>query len=361
MMRDRLFPYIALVCLLAGSVGAAPLEAVFQDPKYQFTGIAVSKGGRMFLTYPRWDQKNHLYDVVEVLPDGKTKPYPNEEWNSWKSGEKGENKWVCAQALWTDDEGFLWVVDPASPEFAGVIDGSNKLVKIDLNANSIARVYPLHSAADEKSYANDVRIDTKRQVAYLTNSSQGGIIIVDLKTGKVRQVLQDSPSVKSDENYKMAIDGRPLVDPNGPARINSDGLALTQDEAWLYYKPLTDAKLYRIKTDDLLNEALTSTELAAKVEDLGTFTTTDGMIRDRKGNLYLGDIEKSSIVRISPDLKVETILQDKRLSWPDSYAISDDGVLYITCTQIQKLPKFNGGKDARTTPYSVYRLKIDGI
>ena len=360
-MRERLFPYIALLGFMAGNAWAAPLESVFQDPKYQLTGIAVSRGGRVFLTYPRWDQANHLYDVVEVLPDGKTKPYPNEEWNSWKPGEKGHNKWVCAQAVWTDDEGFLWVVDPASPEFAGVVDGSNKLVKIDLNANSIARVYPLNSVADEQSYANDVRIDTKRQVAYLTNSSQGGIIIVDLKSGKVRQVLQDSPAVKSDENYKMSVDGRPLMGPNGPARINSDGLTLTQDEAWLYFKPLTDAKLYRVKTDDLLNEALTPTELAAKVEDLGTFCTTDGMIRDRKGNIYLGDIEKNSIVRLGPDLKLETIIQDKRLSWPDSYAISDDGVLYITCSQIQKLPRFNNGKDTRTTPYSVYRLKIDGI
>lgn len=360
-MRARLVALIALCSLWVGSLPAAPLEAVFQDAKHQFTGIAVTRGGRIFLTYPRWDLANHLYDVVEVLPDGKTSPFPNAEWNSWKPGEHGQNKWVCAQALAVDDEGFLWVVDPASPEFAGVVAEGNKLVKIDLNTNSIARVYPIGSAADEKSYANDVRIDTQKQVAYLTNSSQGGIIVVDLKSGKVRQVLRDSPAVKADENYKMTVDGRPLVTAQGPARINSDGIALTQDETWLYFKPLTDPKLYRIKTEYLRDENLAPADLAAKVEDLGTFCTTDGMIRDRKGNIYLGDIEKNAIVRLTPELKLETILQDKRLSWPDSYAISDDGVLYITCSQIQKMPRFNGGKDTRTTPYSLYRLKIDGV
>jgi len=360
-MRDRFLPLLLVLTLSAGSGFCAQLESVFQDDKHQFTGVAVSKSGRTFLSYPRWDQNNHQYDVVELFPDGSTKPFPNEGWNSWKPGEDSHNKWVCAQALAMDDEGFLWVVDPASPEFAGVVPDGNKLVKIDLNTNSIARVYPLSPAADAKSYANDVRVDTKRQVAYLTNSSQGGIIIVDLKSGKVRQVLQDSPSVKSDPNYQMTVDGKPLVSAKGPVKIHSDGLALTQDESWLYYKSLTDPKLYRIKTDYLLDENLPPADLAAKVEDLGSFCTTDGMIRDRKGNIYLGDIEKNSIVRLTPELKLEPIFQDKRLSWPDSYAISDDGVLYITCSQIQKAPRFNGGKDTRTTPYTLYRLKINGV
>lgn len=360
-MRDRFFPVVLVLVFSITSGFSAQLEAVFQDSKYQFTGVAVSKSGRTFLSYPRWDQANHLYDVVELLPDGSTKPFPNDGWNSWKPGDNSLNKWVCAQALAIDDEGFLWVVDPASPEFSGVVSEGNKLVKIDLNTNCVARVYPLSPAADAQSYANDVRVDTKRQVAYLTNSSQGGIIIVDLKSGKVRQVLQDSPAVKSDPTYQMTVDGKPLMSPNGPARINSDGLALTQDESWLYFKPLSDPKLYRIKTNFLLDETLTPADLAAKVEDLGTFCTTDGMIRDRKGNIYLGDIEKNSIVRLTPDLKLEPIFQDRHLSWPDSYAISDDGVLYITCSQIQKMPRFNGGKDMRTTPYTLYRLKIDGV
>ncbi|TWV96268.1 L-dopachrome tautomerase-related protein [Chitinophaga pinensis] len=58
-----------------------------------------------------------------------------------------------------------------------------------------------------------------------------------------------------------------------PAKFNSDGIALTPDGNWLYYKPLSDDKLYRIKTEHLRNWNMTETDLAAQVEDLGHFTT----------------------------------------------------------------------------------------
>lgn len=49
------------------------------------------------------------------------------------------------------------------------------------------------------------------------------------------------------------------------------------------------------------------------------------MIFDQAGNLYLGDLQKSSIVKISPELKMSTLIQDDRLIWPDSYSVSKDG------------------------------------
>lgn len=58
--------------------------------------------------------------------------------------------------------------------------------------------------------------------------------------------------------------------------------------------------------DSKTNEAV----LNKSVEDLGKFITTDGMIFDKKGNLYLGDLEKNSIVKITPDLKMQTIVKD---------------------------------------------------
>ena len=45
------------------------------------------------------------------------------------------------------------------------------------------------------------------------------------------------------------------------------------------------------------------------------------------------------------------------LIWPDSYAIAD-GYLYITCSQINKQPDYNNGVNKRTSPYTVYRMKL---
>ncbi len=98
--------------------------------------------------------------------------------------------------------------------------------------------------------------------------------------------------------------------------------------------------------------------IEAGVQDLGRFVATDGMEMDHDGNLYMGDIENDRIVKISPDLKMTTLVQDKdKLIWPDSYSIAN-GFLYISCSQIQLMPRFNNGSDLTHLPYQVYRLKL---
>jgi sugar lactone lactonase YvrE len=333
------------------------LELLFEDPTYQLTGVAISKKGRLFTCYPRWEGP-HNYSLVEILEGNQVKPYPTAEMNQWQQGEEGHNKWVCVQAVYIDDKDRMWVVDPACPQMKKVEHNSYKLVKINLETNTIEETYFFTGAASNKSYINDVRIDTEKEIAYLTNSNEGGLLIVNLQTGFIRQVLQDHYSVQSDPSFTFIIDGHEMKKKGKPVKMQSDGIALSPDGEWLYYKPLTDNKLYRIKTLYLLDESLTEEELQEKVEDLGSFTTSDGMIFDRKGNLYLGDLQTSSIVQISTDLQVNTILQDDRLIWPDSYSINDDGYLYISCSQIQKQPEHNEGVDKRTSPYTIYRMLL---
>jgi sugar lactone lactonase YvrE len=142
-----------------------------------------------------------------------------------------------------------------------------------------------------------------------------------------------------------------------PVKFNSDGIALTPDGNWLYYKPTTDDKLYRIETAALRNWSLNDAALEKKVQDLGHFVTTDGMIFDDRGNLYVGDLQRYSIIRIDPSLKLTTLVTDERLIWPDSYSIAN-GYLYISCSQIHKQPEYNNGVNKRVSPYTVYRLKL---
>jgi sugar lactone lactonase YvrE len=333
------------------------LELQFSDDSYQLTGVAISKQGRLFTNYPLWPGP-HKYSLVEVLANNEVKPFPNEEMNTWKDGDDGKKKWVCVQAVYIDDTDAMWVVDPACPFMEQVYDNSHKLVKINLQTDEIEKTYSFEGVASDKSYINDVRVDTKRGFAYLTNSNEGGILIVDLHSGKIRQVLQGHYSVKSDPNFKFTIEGKEFSKKGEPAKMHSDGIALTPDGEYLFYKPLTDNKLYRIKTEYLRDENLSANDLEGKVEDLGAYMTTDGMICDRKGNLYLGNLQESSIVRISSELELTTIIKDERLIWPDSYSISDDDYLYISCSQIQKQPDYNEGKNNRTMPYTIYRLKL---
>jgi sugar lactone lactonase YvrE len=341
----------------SGSLPSTALEQVFADSTYQLTGVAISKEGRLFTNYPLWSA-TYKNAVVEIVSGNQVQPYPSQAMNSWASGDSGLNKWVCVQAVYVDANNNLWVVDPASPLQKGVYQNSQKLVEINLGTNSVVRTYPLVGVTDNQSYINDVRVDVSANIAYMTNSSEGGIIIVNLNTGKARQVLQGNYSVIADQTYILTIDGQQINKNGSPFYGNSDGLALSPDNSYLYYKPLTDHKLYRIPTGALLDTTLSPTVLAARVEDLGYYTTTDGMIFDSRGNLYLGDLEQHSIIKLDPNLKMTTLVHDDRLIWPDSYSISTDGYLYVSCSQIDKGPDFNGGVSKRTTPYTIYRIKL---
>lgn len=335
----------------------APLIPVFQDNTYQLTGVAVSKSGRVFTNYPHWSD-TYKYALVEVGPNHKTMPFPNAEWNNWKPGKDVKNHWVCVQAVVIDDQDMMWIVDPASPKQKGVVAHGQKLVKINLQTNQIVRIYPLAAATSDQSYINDVRVDTKRGFAYLTNSTEGGIVIVDLKSGKARQVLQGTSYVTADPSYNMKINGTLLQRDGQSFHVNSDGIALNPDGSQLYFKSLTDDQLFKVQTASLRDEKLSQAQLAGKVQNLGHFTTTDGIAADKNGNLYLGDIEKRRIVQITPDLKMKVIAEDPKLIWPDSYHITDDGYLYISSSMIDQQPQFHQGVSQRKLPYTIYKIKL---
>ncbi|MBS1665217.1 MAG: hypothetical protein JST68_29495 [Bacteroidetes bacterium] len=330
------------------------LEEVFSDSVYQLTGVAVSRDGRRFTNYPLWSDI-YKYAVVEITGISQSRPYPDLEMNS--SFSKGDH-WVCVQAVHVDDSNRLWVVDPASPMQKGVVDNAQKLVLMDMGRNEVRRIYRLAGVTDVQSYINDVRVDVRTGTAYLTNSTEGGVVVVDLSSGRARQVLQGTVSVMADPGYTLTIDGHAVMKNGKPFKANSDGIALDPDGRYLYYKPLTDDKLYRIRTEYLRDSLLAGDSLAAKVEDLGHFTTTDGMVFDKKGNLYLGDLERYRIVKIDRQMRMSVVVEDKRLIWPDSYQITDDGYLYVSCSQIHKQPDYNNGVNKRTTPYKIYRLKL---
>lgn len=333
----------------------ANLELVYQDSIYQLTGVAKEERGRLFVNYPRWSGP-YRYGVILAAGRDSAQPFPNDAMNLWSAGENGRDKWVCVQSVYVDDSSRLWVLDPAAPQMKKITGGGAKLVKMRPDG-SIERMYSFNGVVTDTSYVNDVRVDVSRNFAYITDSKTGGIVVVNLATGQSREVLKKHPSTLSDPSFKFVIDGRELTKEGKPVKINSDGIALTPDGAWLYYKPLTDDKLYRIATEHLRNWSLADTALGQKVEDLGRFNTTDGMIFDKAGNLYMGDLQNYSIVRLDKNHQKTVLVKDERLIWPDSYAIAD-GYLYISCSQINKQPDYNNGINKRTSPYTIYRLKL---
>lgn len=328
---------------------------VFDD---QVTGIAISATGRLFVNFPRWD-KDPLYSVAEVLPDGTIQPFPDEGWNRWGKDEAAhpEAHFVCVQSVFIDKTDRLWILDAASPNFRGVVPHGPKLLKVNLASGTVEQVIPFGpEVALPNSYLNDVRVDTARNVAYLTDSGSGALIVVDLATGTSRRRLADHPSTKAEPGYVPKIDDRELRDSAGRVpQINADGIALDPDGEYLYYHALTARTLYRIKTAYLRDPQLGEADLARHVERVAETGAADGMLMDGSGNLFITSLEDHAVKGYRPGKRVSIVVQDGLLHWPDSLAVSPDGYLYITDSQINLSPRFNFGKDLRIRPYRYYK------
>ena len=341
----------------AGAKGHPITEvAHFQD--YQVTGIAVSKDNRLFANFPRWSN-DYKYAVAEVGQDSSLQPFPDEQWNSWKDKDPDrENKFVCVQSVVVDNTGALWVLDTGNPGMNGTLAGGPKLVKIDLTTNQVVQKIPFGAdLCPAKSYLNDVRFDTSKGIAYLTESGVGSLIVVDLKTGKARRLLVEDESTLVNKKVDLTIDGKEVetAEKQKPA-FNADSLALSPDNQYVYYAPILTDTLYRIATAKLLDESLSKEDLHKAVEKVGTIFPCDGYWMDKAGNLYLSDLRDGAIQKRTPEGKIELVCADPRIQWPDSFAMGPDGALYFSCSEIHHSPQYNGGKSARTEPYAIYKV-----
>jgi sugar lactone lactonase YvrE len=330
------------------------LVEVYTNNDFQLTGVTVSKSGRVFVNFPRWSPV-YLNAVLEVMPDGSARPFPDEPWSRWNLDPKSAaSHFVCVQSVVVDDTDTLWVLDPAAPMLMSIIPGGPKLVQVDLKTNRVARVIPIGpEAAKTNTYLNDVRFDNRRNFAYITDSGLGGIVVVDLASGKSHRALDGDPSVMPDKSVKIVIDGKPVLGPTGETpSFHSDAIALSPDGEYLYYQPIAARTLYRVRTGALRDpNGNPSPERYA-----GTFPV-DGIWMDRGRNIYLSNLQQDGVSRLTPGRKIETIVNDRRLQWPDTFSEGPDGFIYVTASHINESPTFNKGRSTRTTPYAVFKFK----
>ncbi|NCD67761.1 gluconolactonase [Mucilaginibacter sp. R11] len=315
----------------------------------QVIGCKVSASGRLFAGFPKHEP--FLYALAEVK-NGKRTPYPD---------LVSQGRFKNVQDLWTDEQDNLWVLD-ASPAVAAAAPGADSrkitgdfsLYEYSLKTNKLIQVYTFDDLDKTHSALNDVRIDHSRELAYLSDPGLCAIVVLDLKTGKSRLALQNHPSTKADPNFTLRLDDEDVIDDKRKRfSSNINGIALTTDNQWFYYRAINQTKLYRIST-----EALASGKTDGKVELIAETGVCHGMTADSKGNIFLSDSPNNSITYVDSKGKLNTLVKDPRISWPDSMGISPDGYLYFSCSQMNRLPKFHQGVDKTDYPYRIYKVKL---
>lgn len=322
------------------------------DLDYPPGNIAVSGDGRVFLTlHPDGHPPRQLVELV----GGQPVAFPDEK---FQHPAESIPYFQSLLALRIDGQGRLWALD-----FARFGRGAPRLLAFDLATRQLVHRYDFPSSvAGLGSMLNDFQVDREGRFVFIAETSpvlqRPALVVYDSVAGTSRRVLHSDPSVRAEPLY-IDAPGRRMMLPGGflPLRIAVDSIALSRDGRWLYYGAVAGSRLYRVRTSDLVDASLDEGTLASRVEDFAPKTLSDGLTTDDEGGIYLSDMQHSAIHRIGSDGRLETLVADPRLRWPDGFSFGPDGWLYVTCSALQDVLFRDESAVPAHAPYQVWRLK----
>lgn len=346
----HLFAICALA--LAAPATAAELETYLEFEKAMPPGnLAIGPDGRMFMSVHEFYGPE--LRVVEVMPDGSTKPYPTEDWARAPNDDADGLNGVLG--LRADRDGILWMLDGQGENQTG------RVVGWDTNTETLHAIHYIGApVARPTSFLNDLAVDRDHGAIYISDTGDGqnsAIIVVDLDTGRARRVLEGS-QYTIPEDTPMVIDGREITLGGNPAKIGINPITVDPTNTWVYFAPMTASAMYRIPTAALLDESLSDAELEAQVERYGDKPISDGSTVDTGGNVYITAMTDNALGVTKPDGTYEVLFQsDDELPWPDGFSIGADGYVYATINELHRSPVLNNGEDASKGIYKIVRFK----
>lgn len=348
---------LLLIPLLAFAAfaGDHPFEVVAEldEPP---GNITVTPDGRIIFSMSQAFQTDLR---VGELVDGAIVPFPNEEW-SLGGYREDRVSLDTVLGLQSDPLGIVWMLDNAAR------GGSTpKLVGWDTRADELHKViYVTGPALIEGSFLNDLAVDRTRNKIYISDTAgaRGALIVTCIETGASRRVLEGHVSMVPEDVDLMIASDRPAQrrQPDGTLakpRIAVNGLALDVKNEWLYYGPLNGLTMYRVRVDDLVDESLSESQRAARVEAYSEKTISDGMGVDWEGNIYVTAVSDDHVGVITPDREYNVLFSDPVITrWPDGMSYGPDGYMYIIANQLYLTPGMTGGEMEAEPPFYIIRF-----
>ncbi|MBX7057873.1 MAG: hypothetical protein K1X75_07385 [Leptospirales bacterium] len=316
--------------------------------------IAVSRSGRIFITFHP-EAKPQGMHVAEIV-DGKPQAFPDQA--------AQQELYRFPQGIRVDSKNRLWTIDHGDNGIHGA-----RLAAVDIDSRKVVYRYDFPSnVAGLLSYLQDLAIDPSGRYVYIADVNFFGkspaLIVVDTVANESRRLLENDVSVQP-QNYLIRAYNGPMVRLGGliALRAGVDSIAIHPAGDWLYYGPMNHEDLFRIRTADLNNPALSADQLAARVEKAGPKVQSDGITIDNAGNVYLTDMEHRGIAVLGADGKLFTLVTSDAMRWPDGFSFGPDGWLYIADSDIPDIALQSQEHIRAHAPYHLFRIRPghDGV
>ena len=332
------------------------LEQIANSSKFLWNGVVCTPQGDLFASFPAWLGPSP--GVMQVHRNGDLHPFPGNEWNDWASGRDPTTCFVDVNSICLDGKGSLWVVDAAAPYLGSAIEGSVKLVELDLATRTTKRVVVF----DRRDAHSDTRLAHMRfhgDHAFLVESKEASIFVIDLRTNRYKRVLVGHPLLRCDPADIPVIEGRTMQLHGRPMYFHSDLIELGSRPNEILFMCLFGRKIFNVRAEVLKDFSLTDNEIANQVTIAYELDKpfVSGIARDQQGNIILADSEAGSLWRILVNGERQRIARSPQITWPIGPTVGDDGSIYFADCQVNRIPIFTGGDDLVKRPWKIYRVR----
>ncbi|MEM8483942.1 MAG: L-dopachrome tautomerase-related protein [Bacteroidota bacterium] len=312
--------------------------------------LAVSADNRLFFNYHPESKPVGGSTVFEWV-DGAPVPYPSQDFQS---------NFIAVLGMFIDQQNRLWTLDTGNQGLEPV-----RLLAFDLHTNAVVHDHTFpKDIAESLSFMNDLQVSSDGQTIYIADVSfwrqNPALVVYDIESKEARRLLEGHESVVA-QDWIVRTDIKDMVFVGGLVALKPgvDGLALSKDDAWLYYGAMTHDGLYRVRTADLLDQTLDAATLGSRVERVGTKPLNDGLTIDVDNNVYITAVEHNGVIRMNPDGNLESLIDDDRVRWADGISYGGDGYIYFTDSAIPDLMLQSRAHIDARAPFYIYRFRAD--
>ncbi len=316
--------------------------------------LAVTAEGRVFATVHQFRRADA--QLIEITGPNSYRPWPDFLWN--RPFGSAPDVLNSPLGIAIDRKERLWVIDNG----LGDPPQTPTLLAFSLADGGLLFHYAFPpETGPVGSFLNDLAVDDERGFVYLADlggSHEPALVTVNLESGSSRR-FSASPSLQA-EDVDLVVEGR-VIGTRGddgvfkPARMGVNPITLSADGETLYFGAMNGKTWYRVPAQ-LFREGASDEAIAAAIAVAGPKPVSDGASTDAEGNHYFTNLGENAISVLRPDGKLEALVQDDRLLWPDALSFGEPGWLYIAVNQLHRAPPLNGGVEGAQPPFRIMRV-----